>query len=173
MRILVNKLIMYSIILIVVFFYPELVGQRGHNVNDMRGINYIPKSKQTVYDRWMRSLKTWTRKLLRGLDNRIMSIKTPRTYQKRRYTVTRRERGMFVILAMSVIAMRAEGPEACHGEHNIRFDTDSEAIGVDNRCSGCISYKIEDFVGVSKDSHRTIKGFGGTRTKNIKIGTIK
>ena len=65
MRILVNKLIMYSIILIVVFFYPELVGQRGHNVNDMRGINYIPKSKQTVYDRWTRLLKTWTRKLLR------------------------------------------------------------------------------------------------------------
>ena len=105
MRILVNKLIMYSMILIVVFFYPELVGQRGHNVNDMRGINYIPKSKQTVYDRWTRSLKTWTRKVLRGLDNRIMSIKTPRTLQKKRNTATRREHGMSVFLAMSVIAM--------------------------------------------------------------------
>ena len=110
MRIFVNKLIMYSMILIVVFFYPELAGQRCHNVNDMRGINYIPKSKQTVYDRWTRSLKTWTRKLLRGLDNRIMSIKTPITLQKRRDTVTLRERGMSVLLAMSVIAMRAEGP---------------------------------------------------------------
>ena len=112
-------------------------------------------------------MKTWTRKLLRGLDNRIMSIKTPRTYQKRRYTVTRRERGMFVILAMSVIAMRDEGPEACHGEHNIQFDTDSEAFDVNNRCSGCISHKIEDFVGVPKNSHGTIKRLGGTRTKVI------
>ena len=44
---------------------------------------------------------------------------------------------------------------------------------MDNIRSGCISHKVEDFVGPLKDCHRVIKVFGDTNTTNVKIGTIK
>ena len=54
------------------------------------------------------------------------------------------------------------------------FDTDSEMVGIDNRCSACISHDIKDFIGPLKESKRTIKGFGGIKhTSNIMEGTIK
>ena len=53
------------------------------------------------------------------------------------------------------------------------FDTDSELIGIDNRCSGCISHVRSDFVGDVVPSRRVIKGFGGARTFNVWTGTIK
>ena len=56
---------------------------------------------------------------------------------------------------------------------NIRVDTDSEAIGVDNRAAACISHRIEDFVGPLADTNRVIVGYNGSRTTNIKKGTIR
>ena len=54
------------------------------------------------------------------------------------------------------------------------FDTDSKLVGIDNRCSACISHDITDFVGTLTESNRTIKGFGGIRhTSQILTGTIK
>jgi hypothetical protein len=32
------------------------------------------------------------------------------------------------------------------------FDTDLETIGIDNRCTACISHKIEDFIGPLRES---------------------
>ena len=37
-------------------------------------------------------------------------------------------------------------------ERAVNFDTDSGTIGIDNRCSGCISHDIRDFVGGVRDS---------------------
>lgn len=54
----------------------------------------------------------------------------------------------------------------------VHFDTDSGPVGVDNRCSGCISSFIEDFEGPLQESGRTIKGFGGSRTHNVMVGTL-
>ena len=53
------------------------------------------------------------------------------------------------------------------------FYTDSAPVGVDNRCSGCISHKVIDFIGELVHCNRTTKGSGGTRTTNIKMGTIE
>ena len=53
------------------------------------------------------------------------------------------------------------------------FDTDSAHVGIDNRASGCFSHISTDFVGPLKDSNRIVKGFGGTRTSSVKIGTLK
>jgi hypothetical protein len=58
-------------------------------------------------------------------------------------------------------------------ENRTVFDTDSGKIGVDNRCSGCISHQVDDFIGPIHDSQRSIKGFGGTRTTRVKIGTLR
>ena len=53
------------------------------------------------------------------------------------------------------------------------FDTDSGEVGIDNRASGCFSHVISDFVGPMKDCNKVVKGFGGSRTSNVKIGTLK
>lgn len=52
------------------------------------------------------------------------------------------------------------------------FDTDSSEIGVDNRCSACISSVIEDFEAPPTICKRVIRGFGGTKTSNVMQGTL-
>ena len=52
------------------------------------------------------------------------------------------------------------------------FNTDSARIGIDNRCSACISHDINDFDGPVTKVNRSIKGFGGERVMNVYRGTI-
>ena len=80
-----------------------------------------------------------------------------------------RSRNKRALKAMTVLAMRA----SAHTERQTRFDTDSDIVGVDNRCSGCISHVKEDFIGELKPCNRAIKGFGGTRTMNVSTGTLR
>ena len=56
---------------------------------------------------------------------------------------------------------------------NASFDTDSGPVGIDNQCSGCKSNKSSDFDGELRPVKRVIKGFGGSRTYNVMMGTIK
>jgi hypothetical protein len=74
-----------------------------------------------------------------------------------------------IITAMSVLAMRANA----HTERMTRFDTDSDVIGIDNRCSGCISHVRDDFIDTLRPTTRVIRGFGGSRTMNVSIGTLQ
>ena len=55
----------------------------------------------------------------------------------------------------------------------IPFDMDSQMIGVDNRCSACITHVREDMPGELVPCHRSIKGFGGARVWEVWHGTIK
>ena len=73
------------------------------------------------------------------------------------------------LYVMSALAMQATNS----GERVAIFDTDSAPIGIDNRCTGCISHVAKDFVGQLEESNRSIKGFGGSRTMGVKIGTLK
>ena len=57
--------------------------------------------------------------------------------------------------------------------NNLTFDTDSYSIGIDNRCTACLSHKIQDFEGALRDTKRSIRGYGGITDDKIKIGTIK
>ncbi len=72
---------------------------------------------------------------------------------------------------MSVLAMQAHATVAM--ERQTTFDTDAETIGIDNRCSGCISHIREDFVGELRPSNRVVKGFAGSRTTNVQVGTLR
>ena len=44
---------------------------------------------------------------------------------------------------------------------HVKFDRDSKLIGIDNRCSACISPGIDDFIGKVTKTDKTIRGFGG------------
>ena len=58
-------------------------------------------------------------------------------------------------------------------ENKCFFDTDSYSIGIDNRATTCISHKVHDFVGPLMETDKVIMGYNGSRTSDIKIGTIK
>ena len=66
--------------------------------------------------------------------------------------------------------MQAKASQAY--DTTVTFDTDSGTIGVDNRCSGCTSHIFDDFTGPVQKTSRAIKGFGGTKTINVWIGTL-
>ena len=55
----------------------------------------------------------------------------------------------------------------------IPFDTDSQMIGIDNRCSACITHVRDDFPGELVPCHRSIKGFGGAKIWDVWRGTIQ
>jgi hypothetical protein len=96
---------------------------------------------------------------------------TPRMARTKVRTALWAHRRRTTALAMSVLAMQARSAVAT--ERSAHFDTDSSLIGVDNRCSGCISHIKEDFIGALKPSHRVVKGFGGSRTTNVHTGTLR
>jgi Ni,Fe-hydrogenase I small subunit len=68
------------------------------------------------------------------------------------------------MIAFATIAMQAKGTFT--HQNKVQFNTYSEPIGIDNRCTGCISHKIEDFDGPLVKSTRAVKGFGGSRTSD-------
>ena len=73
------------------------------------------------------------------------------------------------LLCLPAMAMEANSQAY---DNTVRFDTDLAPVGIDNRCTGCISHVAQDFIGPLRSSNKSIKGFGGTRTSNIKIGTL-
>ena len=95
--------------------------------------------------------------------------KTHRKVNKRRVRTKGgvRKRGRLVCNAVMVYA-------ATTNRHNVtHFDTDAAMVGIDNRASGCFSHKASDFIGELRDCNRVVKGFGGSSTSNVKIGTLK
>ncbi len=74
-------------------------------------------------------------------------------------------------MALSVLARQANATILT--ERETRFDTDSELVGIYNRCSACISHEPSDFDGPLEKRNRVVKGFGGLHTTNIKVGTLK
>ena len=72
------------------------------------------------------------------------------------------------IITWSIMVMEAKA----HKRTNlVQFDTDSSSVGINNRCTGCISHVAKDCIGQLHDSGKSIIGFGGTRT-NVKVGTV-
>ena len=77
------------------------------------------------------------------------------------------------ILALSSV-LTANAVETRPGARTIpQWDTDSGLVGIDNRCSGCMSHLPEDFVGDLRPCSRIIKGFGGTCHFIVQQGTLK
>lgn len=108
--------------------------------------------------------KWWT-----VIDQAISSMKTKR---QRRYTATpiqTRNSPTKMICKALIFAMTAQTKSI---EECGPFDTDSELIGIDNRCSGCITHTRTDIPGEITECRRSIKGFGGERTYKVWTGTI-
>ena len=131
---------------------------------------YIPKRKQSkVYQTLRRKGHMCIKMMESTIDVLLIKLTSKHkkiNMKKRRHHTKRSFRHLY---AYSVVALEAKANKRM----NIaRFDTDSAPVGIDNRCTGCISHVAEDFIGPLHDSGKALKGFGGSRTQNVKVGTI-
>ena len=75
-------------------------------------------------------------------------------------------------LAQSALCYEAKDYIA-RREREVHFDTDSTQVGIDNRCTGCISHVASDFIGELVESDVAIKGFAGAITRRVMTGTLR
>ena len=144
---------------------------------------YVPKSKRGYIYGMNNWLKSRVNDVYRWIINKSMTIKTNQRVKNRSSTARKIARSthnspgrngrMRQLITFSVLAMLADKKnKTINKQRTTLFDTDAEQIGIDNRCSACISHRIEDFIGQPIPTKRSIKGFGGTRVANIMSGTI-
>jgi hypothetical protein len=145
---------------------------------------YVPKrfrNQSETNRRMLQLLRSWVKRL----DQRVSSIRLRRTMRRKherclrialghgsQRTSRKRSRRLLALLAYSAVC---HSTEACYTQSTEAgyFDTDSKPVGIDNRCSACISHDVTDFIGELRPSNRWIKGFGGSRTTNIQTGTLQ
>ena len=133
-----------------------------------------PEEEQDPQDWLLRALHV-TNKGIEGiagrLHARIKSNRSGRMHSIQHQFNTRRRYRVSLRVMAAVIAMSAG---MSNGARQVgTFDTDSRLVGIDNRCSECISHKRSDFPGELLECKRAIKGFGGSRTYNVWQGTLQ
>ena len=112
---------------------------------------YIPKSKQ-----WTRCkhMKKWLVNKLILIEQQSRSWGKPRRYLCKSKTYHRKNKGTKKVQTSAIIMTAVIVMQAKYGHtnaHTVIFDTDTHPIGVDNRCTVCISHVADDFVGPSHD----------------------
>ena len=137
---------------------------------------YVPKSQRSRYNRLMAQsslvLKSWLKQGFEKIEMYVSNWKTRKKCLKMS-SIARKHSNTYSrstrILALQAVAMSATANASYNHQ---MFDTDSCPVGIDNRCSDCISHKIEDFIDTPMDSNRINKGFGGSTTNNVKTEPI-
>lgn len=139
--------------------------------------SYIPKSKRTRLSKLWKYVQGTGSSMVDRLhtfvnlhcytdERKRMRIVRKQLLELKRQSCTRRSQ----LLAFWAVAMTASTNN--DQARSVHFDTDSGEVGIDNRCSGCISSFIDDFEGPLEESGRIIKGFGETKTRNIMMCTL-
>jgi len=129
--------------------------------------DYIPKAKRPkrLQAQWLLTLKSWIKHIAITVESTIMQWKTRKRYfmrvhMARQYVSHPIYKGYGKsMLAWSAVAMLAT--QTTQSRH-IMFDIDSNPIGIDNRCSACISHCLENFVDPPVPTDCVIKCFGGS-----------
>jgi hypothetical protein len=129
---------------------------------------YIFQRIQLVFsmiEHWIHNLKTSQVQRIR-----IRKMNTAvRAYVHTGRCIRRRHE----LICLQVIAMAAQSKSIQPNVMPHIFDTDSALIGVDNRASACMSDNIHDFCGPLTPTNRIVRGFAGTKTTNVQMGTIQ
>ena len=139
---------------------------------------YEPKSQRNCVRSWVTKYWHTIRPIITHKMQQIEIYVTHNylntSHQSRKRRKARRSSQWRRIRAMSCAYSALAMNAATTTHSNItNFDTDAVPVGIDNRCSACISHVPEDFIGTLEDTNRCIKGFGGSRTTGIKIGTLR
>ena len=146
----------------------------------------VPHSKRSM----------WTRISLRRFNNKLTCLAEKIEFRCRKFKLARYNRKRFANLKRAAVDLSSNKTCRPHNRakmaiwafsamtsysttltplvtNSVHLDTDSGAVGVDNRCTACMSHVAEDFAGELKECNRAVKGFGGSRVTNIMEGTLK
>jgi hypothetical protein len=156
---------LFAIILLVHVLIFDTDKDDGHQ-NHRRGPN---PSTNRFYD-LTSCLKTRLYTVLNKIAENIGKMKTKRNQCPSLTTRSRHQSTPKIIQRTLISALALQAVTATTtttGKHQIitNFNTDSEPIGVDNRCTVCISHVSSDFVKPLSNSGRIIRGFAGSKTR--------
>ena len=146
-------------------------------------IEYIPK--RNIFKRTRRKIMSVLNTLATKLEVQMNEATTTHDRTRRTKINSKTKLGLWTrskyknkyngrkktLTAMSILALSTT--MGSPPQREFKIDTDSTKIGVDNRCSACITDRIEDFVHPPKQTNRAIKGFGGIKTQGVMVGTIR
>ena len=114
-----------------------------------------------------RRITRWTQCLFSCVEKWIDSLHvTPKRKRKHKLsacqTQSRGQSSNTLIRMVAMVAMVAMESSPLNVQQATPFDTDSRRVGIDNRCSVCITHKRFDIPWEITPCNRAIKGFGGT-----------
>ena len=136
---------------------------------------YVPKK-----NRWNRLDKVWTMMMTYiqyAFDftyDWVTKMKVPRR-RRRIHRSFKKVNGNLIYMRRqrSLVVNESRAKKIKNvSSRTVLFDSDAKQIGIDNRCSACISHYINDFVGPVVKSNKVIKSFGGQKHMNVYKGTI-
>ena len=127
---------------------------------------YIPKQKRSKGYKLMREL--WH--ITTNAAHRVVCACELKLQGSRKESIQKHTKRSKYFRCMQAVTMEVGASNK--QVYNMNFDSNSAKVGIDNRCSACMSHIIEDFEGPLTEYNRPIKGFGGTKTYNVKRGTI-
>jgi hypothetical protein len=167
----VLKIWIYYMVYIALFFSQVIYTETYEPIHPTK-----PRRKRSKLSKWFDPMKEWlimkVKVFVQSIEIWSQTNKGQRRMQWTQSIATQRNRPdqMTAFMAYTAVAMQASG-SGIH-ENTAMFDTNLAPVGVDNWCTGCISNKVEDFVGPLVESNISIKVFGGSRMRNIMIGTL-
>ena len=113
------------------------------NANDSR--EYVPAKRRATTRMIANVVRSMTTKALTWVETKLAHSENARTYRRRiaiakrsnYHHTLRKRRGNYLIKICALTAVSMQATRA--SERLVQFDTDSAPIGVDNRCTVCIS----------------------------------
>ena len=182
---IINKLVNIFYAYIIIFFISIIHLSKHNSEGGKNNAEYIPKRLRkrkpyAITNKYVNKLlQKCTECIWQNLENMQTSMRVKRHKMKAKRMACPITKGKYdwmrkFIIVYPIVAMSTKDHSLAITEQRmIGTDTDSETIGIDNRCSACISHHIEDFFGNPTESKRIIRRFGGTHTRNIMSGTIQ
>ena len=162
-----------SALVIIILMTVTLATEAEPDENDSA---YRPKTKRdTIMSRLQGKVQETAKFMWTKIETTIMDMPTKRKKKQgnlRYHRITRYTSRPVQMMAMVAIAMTSTSSIVNRTSECAPFDTDSGAVGIDNRCSGCITNIRTDIPGEIRQCNRAIKGFGGEKTYNVWMGTI-
>ena len=140
-----------------------------HHCVQRNDTEYTPNASRCKRSTW---LKKKTQEVITALTNKLSMVMIRMASHPMMATRKQKVKLIHSIRYIQVYSAMAMTLRLNINAQVSRFDTDSGSIGIDNRCSACTSHVPEDFVDTLTDSSKTIKGFAGSKTKGVKVGTL-
>ena len=176
------------IVFLHLLMYILLITGIGHDDKQDPQANdpYVPKSKRWTkvnmvtawgsrivhsavgcIEKYIQNMRTKAR-----VRRAIRSIGRPSTMYHKLSRAQKGQKGRNRARQLTILVAIAISTDHTKTYQAMQFDTDSGPIGIDNRCTACISHKVQDFDGPLIEVGSSIRGFAGSKTTGVMKGTL-